>query len=173
VRFKLGPGYGILASILDMLKVAIPVAAFQTYFPGSQATYFSAAGGILGHNWPVFHKFKGGYGISAMFGALLVIEWTAIPVNFLVTGILYLILRQVHLASIGGVILLIPWLWYLDHDIYALLFVGLCVIAYSIRYIPDALALRVAYSLPFLPDNRAFREIEKKRGNPEIDILDE
>jgi glycerol-3-phosphate acyltransferase PlsY len=152
VRFKLGPRYGCLASFLDMVKVAVPVAGFHFFFPDSPADFLAATGGIIGHNWPIYYNFKGGYGHSAIYGALLVIEWTAVPVSFLGTAFLYFIFRQVHIASFGGVLLLIPWFWYLDYDAYALLYAGVCSAAYFIRVFPDF---------------RAFRAVESRKSNLE------
>lgn len=149
VRFKLGPRFGCLASILDMAKVAVPVAAFKIFFPDSPAEFLAAIGGLLGHNWPLYYKFDGGYGLSAIYGAILVIEWTAVPVNFLGTALLYLVFRQVHLATVGGVLLLIPWFWYRGYDGYALLCVGICSVAYFVRV---------------LPDFRSYREIARQKS---------
>jgi glycerol-3-phosphate acyltransferase PlsY len=137
VRFKLGPKYGLLASFLDMVKVALPVAAFRLFFPDFPAYFLTAAGGMIGHNWPLYHKFNGGYGMSAFFGAILVIDWTAVPVNFVLTAFSYLILKQVHLASIAGIFLVIPWLWFHDHNTLAMVYTGFCVVMYIIRVLPD------------------------------------
>jgi glycerol-3-phosphate acyltransferase PlsY len=125
-----------------MVKVAIPVFIFHFFFPNSPAEFLAAAGGIIGHNWPIFYQFKGGYGHSPIYGALAVLEWSAIPISFFGTAILYLIFRQVHYASLGGILLLIPWLWYLDYDIYALSYAGVCSLAYFIKIYPDFRAVQ-------------------------------
>jgi glycerol-3-phosphate acyltransferase PlsY len=151
VRIKLGPRYGLLASFLDMVKVAVPVAVFRFFFLDLPAGYLAATGGIIGHNWPIYYRFHGGYGHSAIYGALLVIDWTAVPVNFVGTLLLYLLLRQVHYALFGGVLLLIPWLWYRGHGVYALLYLGVCSAAYLIR---------------ILPDFRTLRDIESRKSAP-------
>lgn len=142
VRLRLGPRYGLLVSFLDMVKVAVPVGAFRFFFPDLPAHIFAAAAGLIGHNWPLYYKFNGGYGHSAIYGALLVIEWTAIPINLLGTAVFYFIFRQVHYALLGGVLLLIPWLWYLGYDTYTLLYAGLCSAAYFKRILPDLRAYR-------------------------------
>ena len=103
VRIKLGPKYGLLSSFLDIAKVALVVGAFRYFYPNSPAVIFAAIGGVIGHNWPLYYKFRGGYGQSAIYGALLVIDWTGIPANFIGTAIFYFIFRQqVHPASIAG-----------------------------------------------------------------------
>ena len=50
VRFSLGPKYGLLASFLDVVKVAVPVAIFHFLIPASPADFLAATGGIIGHN---------------------------------------------------------------------------------------------------------------------------
>jgi glycerol-3-phosphate acyltransferase PlsY len=152
VRFSLGPKYGLLASFLDMVKVAVPVAIFHFLFPDSPADILAATGGIIGHNWPIYYKFIGGYGQSAIYGALLVLDWTAVVVNFFGTGILFLIFKQVHIASFGGVLLLVPWFYFFRHDPYAMLYAGVCSVAYLIR---------------ILPDFRAMRQVQKRKSNTE------
>jgi glycerol-3-phosphate acyltransferase PlsY len=41
----------------------------------------AAAAGLIGNNWPVYYRFKGGSGISAIYGGLLVIDPLAILVS--------------------------------------------------------------------------------------------
>ena len=152
VRVQLGPRYGLLATFLDIMKVALVVATFRYIFPDSPAVTFAAIGGLLGHNWPLYYKFRGGYGHSAIYGALLVIEWAGIPVNLIGTAIFYYIFRkQGHPALIAGVLILIPWFWFRGHDVYGLLFIGVCAVAYLIR---------------IMPDYRGFRQIMRSHENP-------
>lgn len=40
---------------------------------------------VLGHNWPIFLKFKGGRGLAALAGVILFLNWKII---FLVTGVI-------------------------------------------------------------------------------------
>jgi len=152
VRFQLGSKYGLLSSFLDMLKVAIPVAFFHFFFPDTPADYLAAISGIIGHNWPLYYKFKGGYGHSAIYGSLLVLDWIALPVTFLGTALLYFIFKQVHKAAFGGILLLIPWFVYFHNSPYALLY---------------AIVSSVAYFIRIYPDFRNVREIEKRNKKPD------
>jgi glycerol-3-phosphate acyltransferase PlsY len=57
----LGTKYGIVMGILDMLKVAIPMVYFKyVLFPGELYHLVLSIAGLLGHNWPIYSKFKGG-----------------------------------------------------------------------------------------------------------------
>ncbi len=125
ISMRIGPKFGCLTSILDMLKVAIPTLAFKLWYPEVSYYLIVAAAGVVGHNWPVYYRFKGGRGFSAVFGGMLVIDWVAIPVTTL-AGMLggLLIVRDVLVAYMAGLWLMIPWLWFRTHDwahlIYAL-----------------------------------------------------
>lgn len=142
VRITLGARYGCLVSVLDMLKVAVPVAFFEFVLAAHQAAYLAALGGLIGHNWPLFYRFEGGYGHSPIYGAMLVLNWVAVPVNFFGTAILYGILRQVHLALFGGVALLVPLLWYQERAFLPVAYAVLASGAYFLKILPDFQTMR-------------------------------
>lgn len=113
VMMHTGSKYGCLTSILDMVKVSAPTLYFLLMYPGAYYFLITAVTGVLGHNFPIYHKFKGGRGVSPIFGGLLVIDWLAIPVTVLLSNILGLaLLRNVMIAYTGFTLLLIPWFWY-------------------------------------------------------------
>ena len=41
---------------------------------------------VLGHNWPIFLKFKGGRGLASLIGVLLALNWKTIFLVLLVAG---------------------------------------------------------------------------------------
>jgi glycerol-3-phosphate acyltransferase PlsY len=59
---------------------------------------------MVGHNWSVYIGFKGGKGVAAFIGGLLVINWVVAAVGIVVGGIVILITRYVSLGSIMGAI---------------------------------------------------------------------
>ena len=56
---------------------------------------------IIGHNWPIFLKFRGGSGVTAFFGGLLVCHW---PTSLLGGSIVLLILAGTRYFSLGSMI---------------------------------------------------------------------
>lgn len=136
IMMRTGPKYGCLTSILDMAKVSAPTLYFMLTYPGEYYFLITAVTGILGHNFPIYYKFKGGRGVSPIFGGLLVIDWLAIPVTVLLSNILGLALfRNVMFAYTGFTLLLIPWFWvrfnnweYISYGIAATLLVHLAMI---------------------------------------------
>ena len=64
---------GILTLSMDLFKGFLPVFLYAKYSQ-NQAFIWTAltiAAPVLGHIYPLFHKFKGGKGIAASFGSLL------------------------------------------------------------------------------------------------------
>ncbi|MBN1189510.1 MAG: glycerol-3-phosphate acyltransferase, partial [Dehalococcoidales bacterium] len=61
----LGARAGCTIGVFDMLKVAVPTLAFKLIYPEDSHFLLAALGGMIGHNWPVFNRFKGGRGISS------------------------------------------------------------------------------------------------------------
>jgi len=73
----------------------------------------AAVGGVLGHIWPIYYRFHGGSGFSAIMGGLLVIDWLAVlvsPIAGLLIGML--IFRNMIVATLSWLWLLIPWFWW-------------------------------------------------------------
>jgi glycerol-3-phosphate acyltransferase PlsY len=73
----------------------------------------AAIGGMAGHIWPIYYRFHGGSGFSAILGGLLVIDPLAILVCNIVGLLLgMVVLRNLIVASLGWIWLLIPWMWW-------------------------------------------------------------
>jgi glycerol-3-phosphate acyltransferase PlsY len=69
--------------------------------------------GLIGHIWPVYYKFHGGSGFSAILGGLLVIDWPAallLPIAGLLLGLL--VFRNLVVATLSWIWLMIPWFWW-------------------------------------------------------------
>jgi glycerol-3-phosphate acyltransferase PlsY len=115
----LGTKWGIIIGILDMIKVIIPLILFK-YFLFPTETYFLyvAVFGLIGHNWPIYHRFKGGRGHSVMLGSLIVIDWLAVIINLILGNILgFALLGSLVFASFLWIWMMIPWFWFSTFDI--------------------------------------------------------
>lgn len=112
ISMRKGPRYGCTTGILDMLKVTLPTLIFRLLYPDETGYYLiAAAAGVVGHNFPIYYGFKGGRGITAVWGGLFVIDWLAVPITNVLGMVLGVAAKDVLLAYSGGLILLIPWLW--------------------------------------------------------------
>ncbi|MCF6466455.1 glycerol-3-phosphate 1-O-acyltransferase PlsY [Clostridium sp. Cult2] len=94
-----GKKIGILAFILDMFKGILAV-----YLGGKIMGYNGELIGglfaVIGHNWPIFLKFKGGKGIATSFGVLLSLHWPIAIISFIFFLLVVIITRYVSLGSI-------------------------------------------------------------------------
>lgn len=80
----LGAKYGVLVAIIDILKGVIVVIGTRflvlkytdfTLVEQDILLYSVGAAVILGHNFPIYTKFKGGKGTATLIGVLLALSW--------------------------------------------------------------------------------------------------
>jgi len=112
VSLVAGKKAGIVAFFCDISKGVAPILICQYLlkFPAHLLiiTGFSA---ILGHNWPIFLKFKGGKGLSTtigVIGTLVPIEGAILIIPFL---LFYLFLKRA-ISSLRIVSFFLPFLCY-------------------------------------------------------------
>jgi glycerol-3-phosphate acyltransferase PlsY len=115
-RLQLGTRYGCLVALLDMAKVSLPTLAFRLWQPDAPYFLLAAAAGMVGHDYPLYYRFKGGRGESPLYGGLLVIDPLGVLVTNLAAGALGLALGYLLVLRLGGMVLMIPWLWFRTHD---------------------------------------------------------
>ena len=95
-----------LTWILDMAK-AIAAVFIGKYVAGDAFGAWCGFVAIVGHCYPIWLKFKGGKGISCLFGVLLAVS----PLSFIVCGIEWLLVALTSgISSFGATIVfcLIP-----------------------------------------------------------------
>lgn len=94
---------GLLTLLCDLLK-GVAAALIGLYVAGAPGLYIASILVIVGHNWSLYLKFKGGKGIAATTGVLLVI----MPVpTIIIFGVCVLIVYLTKIMSIGSIIGLI------------------------------------------------------------------
>lgn len=120
----LGKPLGITCFVLDVLKGYLPAALFpilasrlltQASDAGTTNPAFGilfGAAAILGHNFPIYLKLKGGKGVATSAGVLLGIAPLAVGFGILTWAIVFFISGYVSLGSIvaSAVVILAGWL---------------------------------------------------------------
>lgn len=102
----LGTKAGLIVFAGDVLKCMIAVWITTLIFKGSHPEeiyllkLYTAAGAILGHNYPFYLKFKGGKGIAATAGLILAFHPYFIPVGFVLFFGVFLTTHYVSLGSL-------------------------------------------------------------------------
>ncbi len=94
---------GISVALIDVLKGFSVAFIFDKNFGlilGLTAALFV----VVGHNYSVFMKFRGGRGLAAAAGALLVIVPLAVPVYLAVYFVLRGVGMKLYLSSVIGIL---------------------------------------------------------------------
>jgi glycerol-3-phosphate acyltransferase PlsY len=136
-RMHMGTRYGVLTAILDIFKVAIPTLIFLLWQTEEPYHLITAATGLIGHNWPVYHRFKGGRGESAIYGGLLVINPLGVLLMNVAGALFGLFIGHILIFRWGGLVLMIPWLWFTTHSWPHLLYIISANLIYWITMRPE------------------------------------
>jgi len=108
----LGKPLGITCFVLDVLKGYLPAAIFPIIGkidPAFGILFGTAA--ILGHNFPVFLKFKGGKGVATSAGVLLGVAPLAVVIGLLTWAVVFKLSGYVSLGSIVAAVIVVITGW--------------------------------------------------------------
>ena len=91
--------YAAIVLVGDMLKGLLAALVGQ-WLLGQSGLYYGTLAAVIGHNWPVFLKFKGGKGVATTLGGMLAIVplWTACACLLLILTLL--LTRYFSVASL-------------------------------------------------------------------------
>jgi glycerol-3-phosphate acyltransferase PlsY len=107
----LGPRWGLTIAVLDMLKVILPMLIARWMYPMAYYSFVGSLAGLVGHNWPIYYRFKGGRGFAVIIGSFLLLDWIGAivcTVGGLVLGMVFL--GNTMIAYISWLWLMIPWM---------------------------------------------------------------
>ena len=93
---------GILVLSLDMGKTVLAVVLARYFTDSLNIEVVAAITAIMGHNWPLYSKFKGGRGVAPGWAGLIILSPIAGIVASLVGLLTIAISRYVSLGSIVG-----------------------------------------------------------------------
>jgi len=122
----MGLKYGLIVLAGDAIKCGLAILAVRLIFRQNNEavlplfSIYAASGVILGHNFPVYMKFKGGKGFAATAG--FVIFGLGPVMTLICLAIFMLVFFTTHYVSLGAVViyttLLVSSLFYWKFDLF-------------------------------------------------------
>lgn len=147
VAQRLGDRYGCLVGIGDILKAVVPALAFRLTYPDTSSPYYLIAAftAVVGHNWPIYHRFHGGTGLSPITGGFLVMDWVGTVATSILSTVLGLFVIRgpigIYFAYSGGMLLMILWILVCGYTPHKLAYVVGVVMVYLIGSVPGLKAM--------------------------------
>lgn len=113
-----GKKISIITQLLDMLKGLLPVALLLIFKPNTEFPYYIfivALAAIIGHDFSLFLKFKGGKGVNTTLGASLLLAPYSV---FIGVAIYFIVKWQFKYVSLGSILLAVtmPFVELISHQ---------------------------------------------------------
>jgi glycerol-3-phosphate acyltransferase PlsY len=149
----LGPKVGCTIGLLDILKGAALVLAFKLLYPGEFYFLIAAVFVVMGHNWPVYYRFRGGGGLSPTYGGFFVVDFVGTIVSAFAGMVFgFFIIRDALIAYTSGLWFMLLWL---------ILFKG------EWPYIVYGVVMNIIFTVALLPH---IRDHLRKRREGNLDM---
>lgn len=100
IQRTIGLKPGIFVLVLDILKGFLPILFIEIFTEENILGVMSCIFLVLGHCYPVFHKFKGGKGVATGFGSVVVL----LPYIALGIPIALPIIYKTRYVSLGAIL---------------------------------------------------------------------
>ena len=103
-----GPVPAVFAFAGDFLKAVLLVFVLIRLFPAlsRETVLVAAVAVVLGHDFSVLARFKGGKGVATTFGVVLVLSWPVALVELSIWLVVMVLSNTVSLASVVGFVTL-------------------------------------------------------------------
>ena len=132
---SMGVVYGVIVTVIDMGKGFL-VVFLADKFSGSHPfiPVWALLAGLIGHNWMVYLGFKGGKGVAALFGGLLVLSpWSILFLFLVFIPITLALIKDSYLGTAVGYFILGFFLWIWEGSVWWLVFGLVLTAIYSLK----------------------------------------
>lgn len=92
----------ILTVMFDMAKGIVPLIMAMWLGIDDYRLVAVSVSPVIGHNWSVFHKFRGGRGMACAIGVLLVLSWRDIVPGLIIGIIAALLVKWAPTVGVVG-----------------------------------------------------------------------
>ena len=119
VRRLMGQGWAVFVTLVDMLKGALALLlAVDSASSAPWMLSLSALAVVLGHNYPVWLRLRGGKGVATTYGTMFFIwPYNSFAIVLMSGALWYAVMtstRYVSLASMVSLLALPAFFWMLD-----------------------------------------------------------
>ncbi len=147
--YRVGFLWGFIVLIMDVGKGAAAVLltryALQVPEPSAGLPVWEFAAGFLavvGHNYPVWLKFKGGKGGATVIGVIITLMPWCLPIGLALFG-LFLLILKVPTVSYGLAMVSFPFVgWLVYHNSNFAIYAAVMVLVPFVKYIPRLFEMR-------------------------------
>ena len=137
-----GPLPGILTIIFDVGKGILAVYLASALSDNPSMALMAGFLVVLGHNFNLFLKLKGGKGLATTLGVFLALSPLTIVFLLLLMAVISLILKDTNTGA-GAVAVLIPLvLWFQYHNLAWVLVGAALAIVIVVKHVPDFASYR-------------------------------
>lgn len=120
---------GIAAYLAYILVSPQPYVFFGWYTQTNvMAELIAGTFGVLGHNFPVWLKFKGGKGVSSAFGFFLFTCWPVAVLALLTWLVMAFTFKYSSLSAITAAVLVPVYAFFLTSPVYALFYTAIALL---------------------------------------------
>ena len=159
VREQLGSRYGCLTALLDASKAAVPALVLRLLFPDQPYSLIAATTAMVGHIYPLYYGFRGGMGLSTMYGGFFVLDWLGVIVSTVAGMLIGILIDQVLIFRWSGMLLMIAWIWFRTRDPLKLGYVVVANLLYWTAMIPELRQYFAFQSEGTLPDQAEIADL--------------
>lgn len=122
---------GVIACLIGLL---LGVYFYSGVVMDSVSLLVAGAGAVIGHNWPIYFKFKGGKGALTAVTVLFMVDWV---MGLLCIGFFVIIISLTRYVSLGTIcaimlVVAISFIPVFEHTLYFNIFA--CVMALTIIF---------------------------------------
>jgi acyl phosphate:glycerol-3-phosphate acyltransferase len=140
--YRLGFVSGLIVLVVDMGKGAAAVLFARLLGTPDLVEMLAGAMAVVGHNWPVWLKFKGGKGGATVIGVIGFLMPWIFAIGFPIFALLVLI-TKVPTISYGVAMVSFPFVaWLVYHRPDYIIFATIMILVPFIKYIPRLFEMR-------------------------------
>jgi len=117
VMREIGAPEGVLVGLIDIAKGAGAILIAQALNIPELWVFGASFAALVGHNFPVFARFRGGRGAATIIGIFLVLAPEAMLITLVVIAVPFFTTRKFGAALLIGFALLPLFIWLLESSL--------------------------------------------------------